>query len=531
MHDSGTGTPPFGSRARWLWELPFVGGLLGGVLLLWLRGGLLVLDGSVAGYHWPEWLHNAWHVVHGRWDRMSGFRKPLHGYLVGMLGELTGYDNAAIFVASVSSLVMLVSAAVLARVLAGPAAGGLAAVTLAAVPLVANATHWGNGYPLLAATTGAALAGSALLAAHPSRRTLALAAATTIAALASEDRGMLVVPWVLGMTAWALRAPGRPRVAWFLLAAVLATTVPPAIDYGLGHRAPFALSATDKRIAQKDVVYRWLQIEPDPDLVAACATIRLEETLEPALFQTPCAAAVLHYNSATIAPKATFYSGFALLLGLCGWLVSPRPRRQLVQLGAVTGGAAWLVFATATPMPHRYILQFVVPLVVVVPVAVGRLGALAGPGWRGWGVSTAVCLGVGVWGWLADPHDRNGLWQRTRGDWSAPEWVDDAQLVRAHVPVDERVLDCIDHGINSAVLPDHVVGPAPFLSPDPGFCVDWIAHPTRFGAAPRWVVVGVGEEVFDSGARQKVRLDQLVSQTERWTLAAEQSGTQLWVRQ
>ena len=312
--------------------------------------------------------------------------------------SFTGYDDAAILVASVSGLVMLASAAVLARVLAGPAAGGLAAVTLAAVPLVANATHWGNGYPLLAATTGAALAGSALLAAHPSRRTLALAAATTIAALASEDRGRLVEPWVLGMTASC--APRRPRVAWFLLAAVPATTVPPAIDYGLGHRAPFAPSATDSASPRKTWCTAGCGSSPTPTSWPLVRPSGSKKRLS-SPSSRPCAAAVLHYNSATIAPKATFYSGFALLLGLCGWLVSPRPRRQLVQLGVVTGGAAWLVFATATPMPHRYILQFVVPLVVVVPVAIGRLGALAGPGWRGWGVSTAVCLGVGSGdGWL-----------------------------------------------------------------------------------------------------------------------------------
>ncbi|HCH64094.1 MAG TPA: hypothetical protein DFR83_14920, partial [Deltaproteobacteria bacterium] len=242
MQDSSNGAPTSGARARWLWELPFVGGVLGGVALLWLRGGLFVFDGTVSGYHWPEWLHNAWHVVHARWDRMSGFRKPLHGYLVGMVGEVTGYDDSAILVASVSGMVMLLSAALIARVLAGPAAGGLAAFTLGAVPLVANATHWGNGYPLLAATTGAALAGSVLLATHPSRRALALATGTAIAALASEDRGVLVLPWVLGMTALALRDHRRPSVRWFALAALLVAVVPPAIDAGLGHRAPFALS-------------------------------------------------------------------------------------------------------------------------------------------------------------------------------------------------------------------------------------------------------------------------------------------------
>ena len=530
MQDSSTGAPSGDARQRWLCELPFVGGIVGGAGLLWLRGGLFVLDGTVSGYHWPEWLHNAWHVVHGRWDRMSGFRKPLHGYLVGMVGELTGYDDSAVLLASVSGVVMLLSAALIARVLAGPAAGGLAAVTLGAVPLAANAIHWGNGYPLLAASTGAALAGAVLLAAHPSRRTLALATTTAIAALASEDRGVLVLPWVMGMTALALRSRARPSMRWFLVAAFLVALVPPAIDVGLGHRAPFALSATEKRIAQKDVVYRWLQIEPDAELVSTCASIAQAETLEPAFFRTACARAVLAYNSRTVAPRATFFSGTAMVLGLLCWLLAPRPRRALVWTGGLCGGAAWLFFASATPMPHRYILQFVVPLVIVVPVAAGRIGWIAGHGWRGWSVSTLVCIGVGVWGWMADPHDRNGLWQRTRGDWSKAEWAEEAALVRTHVPPDERVLDCLDHGINSAVLPDHVVGPAPFLTPDPGFCVDWIAHPTRFGAAPRWVVVGQGVEVFDSGARKKVRLDTLVAETERWTLAAEQAGVELWVR-
>ena len=44
-------------------------GLLTGWGALWLRGSVFVLDGRVAGYHWPEWVHNAWHVAHGRWDR------------------------------------------------------------------------------------------------------------------------------------------------------------------------------------------------------------------------------------------------------------------------------------------------------------------------------------------------------------------------------------------------------------------------------------------------------------------------------
>lgn len=531
MQEPSTDPPRDPSAVRWLWELPFVGGILAGMVLLWLRGSLFVLDGSVAGYHWPEWLHNAWHVVHGRWDRMSGFRKPLHGYLVGMTGEVLGYDDAATFVASASALVMLLSAGVLARTLAGPAAGGLAAFCLGAVPLVANAAHWGNGYPLLAASTGAALASAALLAARPGRWTLLLATTATIAALASEDRGLLVAPWVAGMVVIAWRSPTRPSAFLFLGALVLTVAVPPAIDAGLGHRAPFALSADEKRVAQKEVVHRWLQIEPDPDLVATCASVRLEDTLEPHFFSTPCARAVLHYNSTTIAPRATFFSGTALGLGILGWLFAvSRRQRTLGWTALATGGLAWVVFATATPMPHRYILQFAVPLVVIVPVAAGRIGRLAGNGWRGWALSTLLCFGTGWWGWNADPHDRRGPWQQSRGNWSASDWADDARLVRAHVPADEAILDCADHGINSAVLPDHVTGPAPFLSPNAGFCTDWVEDPTRFGAARRWISVSTTEGLFDSGKRTNIRLDILVAETSGWRLVAERPGLQLWVR-
>jgi hypothetical protein len=531
VSDSTADISPGPPWARAVFEAPFLVGLLGGWVLLWLRGGLFVLDGTVQGYHWPEWLHNSWHVVHGRWDRMSGFRKPLHGYLQGMLGEAIGYDDAAIVVSSVSGLVMVAAAGLLGRVLGGPAAGGLAAFSLGAVPLVANSVHWGNGYPLLAATTGAALASAVLLAARPSRSALALVTLSHIGVLATEDRGVLVMPWLLAMSALAWRkSPAIPRFAW-VVAAVAIGAIPPTIDYGLGHRAPFALTAEGKRKAQQEVVVRWLRIEPAPTLVETCKTIRQEETLVPAFFTTPCARAVLQYNSQTIAPKATFFSASALAAALLVWTAGPgRRRRKLVWAGVGTGGVAWLVFGAATPMPHRYILQFTVPLAVLVPVALGRIGQLAGRGWRGWGLATTLCAVALGFGWRADPHDRNGPWQRTRGDWSEAAWAQQAALVEQHVPADEAVLDCADHGINSALLPAHVTGPAPFLSPNAGFCIDWVTDPTRFGAARRWVVVSTTEALFDKGKRQRVRLDTEVARTDGWSKVDGSGDIQLWVR-
>lgn len=520
------------SLGAWIWELPWVVGVLGGLALLWLRGALLVLDGSVSGYHWPEWLHNGWHVVHGRWDRMSGFRKPLHGYLVGMLGEGLGYADAAILVSSLSGVVVVVSAGVVGRVLGGPAAGGLAALTVGGVPLVANATHWGTGYPMLAAATGAAMAAAVGFAARPSRGLLAAVAVCTTWALATEDRGVLVVPWVVGMVSWgALRSR---RVGWWAGGLALATTLlaPPLLDHALGHRPPFALSTEAKRQAQKEVVHRWLRIEPAPDLVRACREVREAETLEPRFFTTRCARAVLAYNSTTIAPKATVWPVGWLGVALGVWGLGGRVRRHrwLVWTGAATAGGAWLLFAAATPMPHRYILQFVVPLAVVVPVALGRVGGGLRRDWGGWAVSCGLCLAAGGWAWWADPHDRSGTWQRSRGDWSEARWADDAALVAAHVPDDEAVLDCADHGVNSALLPAHVTGPAPFLAPDAGFCRDWVTDATRFGAARRWVTVSTTTALFDKGRKERLELDALLAATSGWRRVDGTEGFELWVR-
>ena len=509
-----------------------MGGVIGGLVQLWLRGALFVLDGSVTGYHWPEWLHNAWHVAHGRWDRMSGFRKPLHGYLVGMVGEAIGYADAAIIVSSVSATAMVVAAGVLGRVLAGPAAGGLAALSIGTVPLVANSAHWGTGYPLLAAGTGMALATSALFAARPGRHTGLAMVLGTSWALASEDRGMLVLPWVLAMAALAWPRTGRPRVLWWVLGAAFIAAVPPSVDHVLGHRAPFALSSEAKREAQKEVVFRWLRIEPAPEMVQTCAPIQVQDTLEPGFFQTPCAQAVLRYNSTSIAPKATFFSATALGIGVCMWGIGGAARRRrLVWAGLATGGLVWAGFAAATPMPHRYILQFVVPLAVVVPVGLGRVCTLAGPRVLGWVVSLVVCGAAGAWTFMEDPHDRDGSWQQVRGDWSEPHWVDQTAAVRAQVPANEAVLDCADHGINSALLPENVVGPAPFLSPNTGFCRDWVSDPTRFGAARRWVVVSTTEGLFDSGRKETVYLDRLVAETAGWTHVVTSSDVALWTRE
>ena len=511
-----------------LWELPLVVGLVAGGVLTWLRGGLFVLDRTPAGYHWNNWLHNAWYVVNGPPSKLDGFRKPLFGYLAGTLGEAIGYADAGIVMGSAAVAGMLVAAGLLGRALGGPAAGGVAALGLGATPLVQNAAHWATGYPLLAAGTGLSLAFAALFAVVPRRSLLVATAASVVLALASEDRGLMVLPVVVGLVAVGMRrAPGKWRMA--LLLGVGVAVAPPAIDHALDFRAPVAMSMAEKRQAQKGVVHRWLQIEQDRTLVAACSLVHAHQTLEPAFFTTRCAREVLRFNSWRVGPRATMFPA-AWLLGCAAlWFVGGRRRgRQATLVAGVLGGGTWLVFAAATPMPHRYILQFVVPLAVVVPVASARLAGVVGRGWWGWAAQLLVC-GLLVRGaWIADPHLRDSETERKRGDWSASTWADDAAMVRRTVPESDLYLDCSGHAVNTALLPAHLYSRRPILNPAADFCRQWVTDVRLSGDRPRWLSVSTTTALKDPQTRERVRVDRLVAQQPGWSYVASNEDFQLW---
>ncbi|HCH64434.1 MAG: hypothetical protein CL927_06960 [Deltaproteobacteria bacterium] len=507
-----------------------VGGALG-LFLGWLRGELFVLDQTVAGYHWDSWLNNAWFVAHGHFERMDGFRKPLFGFLVGSLGESMGYADASIILSSVAVVVMIMAGGLLARVLGGPAAGGLAAFAVGASPLVQNAAHWATGYPLLAAGTALALALAAAYAVHGLRWTALAAGLATILALSVEDRGLLVLPMVLGLLALGLLRKARhwPLVLGLVVAVA---AVPPAIDHSLGHRAPNALSLAEKRSIQQAVVHRWLSIERDQNLVAACTHIQADQTLQASFYTTRCAREVLRYNSRTIGPGTTLFpAAWVLICAVLWWVGGPlRGRREALAMGALAG-VTWLLFAAATPMPHRYILQFAVPLAVVVPVATTRLAGMLQSGWAGWMLKLVVCLVLSGAAWLLDPYERDSITQRTRGDWSSAEWARDAQIVRDTIPDGEQYLDCSGHAVNSALLPEHLYLRRPVMNPSADLCLQWVTDRNLSGSRPRWLSVSPSQTLRAPQTREKVRIDELVAKTDGWSYVSSKLNFQLWVYQ
>lgn len=526
----------------WWWralaELPLLAGVVGALGLLWLRGALFVLDGRVAGYYWNAWMHNGWHVVHGQWEKLGGFRKPFHGLVAAGLGEWVGYADAAVLVGSASMVAVVLGSAVTVRVLGGPAMGGLAALLTGASTLACSACHWGTGYPLLAAGTSLALAAGVVFAARPAVWSWGMVVGATLLALVAEDRGVLVLPTVaclavVGAVTASRSAGGRRFLGLGLgvLGVLVCVLGPPAVDYALGYRAPIKMSAAKKREAQKDVVHRWLQIEDDAELRQRCATTRRDDTLEPAFFTTDCARAVLKHNAAHKAPRSTPLPGWALALGLGAVLLGGGRRKRWATWGLVVPSVATIgAFSASTVMPPRYVLQFVGPLCLVLPLGLGRLLSWVPRRFAGLGQGAAVLLAVGVavWAWTADVHGRDQGSVRRWGDWSEAQWALDAALVREHVPVAEAFLDCADHAVNTALLPDHVFSLSPFLAPDAGFCRQWVTEGTMFGPGRRWVSAEPRGKLFDQGRREEVRVDLLVRQTAGWRLVDRREGFELW---
>ncbi|MDP2312776.1 MAG: hypothetical protein Q8P41_07710, partial [Pseudomonadota bacterium] len=198
-----------------LHEAPLALGIAAGLAITVHLGRAYLLDHKLEGYRWPDYVYTAWMVHAGRPEHYDSFRNPLHGALVSGLGEAIGsYADAAVIVSSVAVTAMIVGAALGARALANPLAGGLAAVTLPMCLPVADAARWANLYPLLGGTTSLAVGLAAVAARWPHPVTAALAGSGMALAWGTDARALpflgVVVPLVL-LGAWRAARPGGPR--------------------------------------------------------------------------------------------------------------------------------------------------------------------------------------------------------------------------------------------------------------------------------------------------------------------------------
>ena len=239
---------------RFLSELPWLVGVLLGWRICWRDGDAMVLDERVTGYQWADYMNNCWLVANRITERYDGWRGIVHAGICGSAGEALGsYPNGAILVASVSVFILIFCAGLAARAMGGAWAGFLAAVTLAWVPTVSQAAHWGNSTPVIAAGTAVALAFGAVSMRWPRLGFAAVAGAGACLAWAADKRGLLIIPGVVGMGVVA--ALFAPKMADGQLGVV-------RIWHGLRARLPNAVRHRLQMPVRLERPLAWIISEP-----------------------------------------------------------------------------------------------------------------------------------------------------------------------------------------------------------------------------------------------------------------------------
>jgi len=475
---------------RWWAESAYGAGLLLALLLL-LRQGV-VFFGFPEGSDWETYISNTAYIWHGDWPDViyQDWRKPLHAYLVGLLGEPSSYIWAAQVVTTASVVAMVLAAGLMGRALASRSAGVVSALSVAALTTLEPASRWVNHYPLLAGTGALALAfGAAALRWRHAGWAL-LAGLFAGLCFAVDSRGLVALVAVGLMVVGALVSlRAKPRRAVALgVAACLGLGLATAVDQGLQRRyTPDLLQLGAQLDDQRQVILdHYAQVGGAPDALAqAC---RLDEPTAISTLELPCAAALGAENHRRMrAEGAQPPLVFALLLlvalvpGRRGWRDSLGSLAVFgCSAGALAAGMAWVVYW------DRYGLQLTVPLAVLAPVALARVAGwvearwpLGRPGWGSWaGAAAALLVASLVWpGWplgaSTGAGPAPGASEQHPG--GADGRVQLAAWVRANVGPDDRVFDCAGSSLFQLLLPLRLqLSRAPWHTPS---CRAWSRVP------------------------------------------------------
>ena len=489
MPSSSPGVLKTLSTERLAREAPWLLGVVLGLIGLWWRGYAFVPLPYLSSYDWMEYVPSAWMVTHG--VDIGGYatwRNPLYPAILGQLGELTTYNDAAWLIASVCMSLVVFSAGLGARALASPWAGFLAAVTVPMINPWAEASRWATLYPMLTATTGLTLAcGAAFLRwGHPVFG--AIGALSAGLALGIDFRGLAMVALMVVLILLAWSRHRRPGIALLALALLV---VGPALNQT---KAVSHQKTTDTAVGTQRALEVRLALESgDMDLVRACRSEPTDEAYPSlAALSRPCAWAFVRDNLDRFKDQAPFGVGLTLLALPLVLLGDGRGWRASLS-GLLVFGAGWgalFLMAVWARLNVHHFVQFAVPIAMVVPVALSRtIRTLTFRRAQGT-VQALTMLGASAWLWAAGP-------------WAGKPVDDLAQAethqllgwmlsgVDMHVDLDggDQLLDCSGLGVEAALLPKRLNRGLPNFqtSATAERCTQWIHSPPEI-AGRQWLI-------------------------------------------
>ena len=458
-------------------------------LLLWWRGEAWVLDGEGQGYRWPDYIFNAWMIDLQESRLYDPFRNPLHGFCVAKLGYLVGsYNNAAIIISSLSIWLVVVSCAQTVRIWVGEFAGAAIALLVAMSLSVADASQWGNLYPMLA--------GGIALCVWAASRVLVY------------NKGLIVAGFIGGY-AWAIDPRALPFVL-LIACSILWTTVQKktfgsltlsllllwggySLHDGFGMASNHHLNTGDYLQAQKEVVIARMNSHNNPILTQKCQNVDTELVFTMQFLDTPCGKEMVQENLDVGVPRQLtlplpFVAGFSVFFLFPGrlWL------GRLLIVGCIWG-TALLSFGTMA-IEERYMLLNTGPLMTVSVLGVmWFVSSLPLPRF----VSAFVPLFLVVWGIsLDDLRQEIGGAPGTRGSPKNKMWNSSARYVKRKLPENARFLDCSSQSVNLSLLPQKTIDGTPpglfkhmMTSGVAEYCIRWLSKPPSqsnvfFGIGP-----------------------------------------------
>lgn len=486
-------------------ELPWITGICGGWLLLWLYGRAFVLGGTPLGFGWWDYLLLAWRYHHPAMEFFSSWRNPLYPAVVGALGESWGYVVAAQVVASLATATLVLAAGLAGRLLGSAWAGGLAALSLPLVPTVAESSRWLTLYPALAAASGATVV-LALLAARTGSRLATLGTGAMLGlAWALDWRGLLFgLPAAILLLLAVIRAPPSRWRRGLPLLFFLGTATSPLLQWSLGSRD--ILPRTQEVEVQKKVVLRWIRTTHDRELNEACRSTADLGSLSPRGLTGPCARTLVRYNlTHDLRRELPFGLWPTLLLLPLVLLPGRRGWRGTLETGAAVfvPTALLLLLATRVLVPDRYALQFALTTSLVVPVGLARLVQTAVPRRVRAGTEAILLSAATLWLLQEGPPGRNRPTKMALNP-DIQKVGPALALLEDRLGPRDRFLDCSGAHVEAALLPRILHdGPPMSKDTDEDRCAAWIADPPQ-GSGTTWLGTDAGRAPAEDGSWEHV---------------------------
>jgi len=389
------------------------------------------------------------------------FRKPWFGWILGGLGSMIGYLDAALLLGRLSMVCLIGSAALLGAALGNRWAGLAAAATVPMMPLVMDGALWVNHYPLLSAMVGLSFAAGAAACRWPSLGWVALAAFASGAALALDLRGSIGPVAVLALVALGSlgEKPARILVRLGLFGLVFGMVSAHDSWLQTAFDVPQLEFEQQLQVQRRGTLQQIQQgTFANVGLEQACASEREQSFSIDAAF-SECGHALRSSGHARLAQLGLLPPAALMWIAVVGLIPARDPKRwawvRSVGMSAtVFGGAClslWVGMSWVTYF-DRYVMPMSVVMAVAAPVAFARVATWSRliPAW----LAALGGVAFALWGFPGHgARDLDAPEKARSSEYHAGEF---ARWAQTSVSEQDHVLDCAGLAVDSLLLPRRI---------------------------------------------------------------------------